>query len=71
MRVKTLIIAFLVLVLGGCRSYKASLSQSTDQTEDKVVVAYVTSWSKVMPDPKYMTHISSGAIKILPLLLEY
>lgn len=58
MRVKTLIIAFLVLVLGGCRSYKASLSQSTDQTEDKVVVAYVTSWSKVMPDPKYMTHIN-------------
>lgn len=34
------------------------LSQSTDQTEDKVVVAYVTSWSKVMPDPKYMTHIN-------------
>ncbi len=25
---------------------------------DKVVVAYVTSWSTVMPDPQYMTHIN-------------
>lgn len=25
---------------------------------DKVIVAYVTSWSRVMPDPKMMTHIN-------------
>lgn len=25
---------------------------------EKVIVAYVTSWSDVMPDPKYMTHIN-------------
>jgi chitinase len=24
----------------------------------KVVIAYVTSWSKVMPDPTYLTHIN-------------
>lgn len=24
----------------------------------KVIVAYVTSWSKIMPDPQYMTHIN-------------
>ena len=26
--------------------------------QDRVIVAYVTSWSDVMPDPKYMTHIN-------------
>lgn len=26
--------------------------------QDKVVIAYVTSWSRVMPDPRLMTHIN-------------
>lgn len=27
-------------------------------SEERVVIAYVTSWSKVMPDPDYITHIN-------------
>ena len=29
-----------------------------DAGTGRVVVAYVTSWSDVMPDPQYMTHIN-------------
>ena len=27
-------------------------------SDTKVIVAYVTSWSSIMPDPQYMTHIN-------------
>lgn len=36
----------------------ASVSRADDKCDDKVIVAYVTSWSKVMPDPRFMTHIN-------------
>lgn len=58
MRFKTSIIALLGLSLVGCRSSRASVESAAVPAEDKVVVAYVTSWSDVIPDPKYMTHIN-------------
>lgn len=33
-------------------------SQSNVQLEKRVIVAYVTSWSDVIPDPAYITHIN-------------
>ena len=37
-----------------------SLSACNGRRQDtgRVVVAYVTSWSDVMPDPQYMTHVN-------------
>lgn len=32
-------------------------AQQSD-SEKKIVVAYVTSWSKIMPEPQLMTHIN-------------
>ena len=40
-----------------CSSVKAEKRQ-TSAPDSKVVVAYVTSWSEVMPEPQYMTHIN-------------
>ncbi|WP_418696688.1 glycosyl hydrolase family 18 protein [Bacteroides sp.] len=40
-----------------CSSVKAEKHQ-TSAPDSKVVVAYVTSWSEVMPEPQYMTHIN-------------
>lgn len=40
-----------------CSSVKAGERQ-TSSPDSKVVVAYVTSWSEVMPEPQYMTHIN-------------
>lgn len=36
----------------------AMLSIASWANSNKVVVAYVTSWSSIMPDPQYMTHIN-------------
>ena len=33
-------------------------SQGQKNVQEKVIIAYVTSWSRVMPDPTYMTHIN-------------
>lgn len=49
---KTFLIIALAL-LGLCTHLKAE-----EVRTDKVVVAYVTSWSDIMPDPQYMTHIN-------------
>lgn len=49
----TLAIAFLWT---SCSS-KPAMEQA-DPLATKVVVAYVTSWTDVMPDPSYMTHIN-------------
>ena len=49
----TLAIAFLWT---SCSS-KPAMEQA-DPMATKVVVAYVTSWTDVMPDPSYMTHIN-------------
>lgn len=45
-----------VLVSSG--SVKSGEEAIAASRESKVVVAYVTSWSEVMPDPQYMTHIN-------------
>ena len=33
-------------------------AEKTVTAKERVIVAYVTSWSRVMPDPKTMTHIN-------------
>ena len=45
-------------VLVSCGSVKSGEEAIAASRESKVVVAYVTSWSEVMPDPQYMTHIN-------------
>lgn len=45
-------------VLVSCGSVKSGEEAIAASRELKVVVAYVTSWSEVMPDPQYMTHIN-------------
>ena len=44
-------------VLLSCSSSKAGELRMAS-SDAKVIVAYVTSWSSVMPDPQYMTHIN-------------
>lgn len=56
MKIKMLMAAALVL-LASCGSAKSGES-TADSLNSKVIVAYVTSWSDVMPDPQYMTHIN-------------
>ena len=48
------IIKLLTVVLLLC---SACVSQQQDKNE-KVVLAYVTSWTSIMPDPNYLTHIN-------------
>lgn len=50
----------IVAVLCYCRIFAADLllAKSTQPSGDKVIVAYVTSWSQIIPDPKAMTHIN-------------
>lgn len=45
-------------VLVSCGSVKSGEKVVAASRDSKVVVAYVTSWSEVMPDPQYMTHIN-------------
>lgn len=45
-------------VLVSCGSVKSGEEAVAASRDSKVVVAYVTSWSEVMPDPQYMTHIN-------------
>lgn len=45
-------------VLASCGSVKSGEEALVVSRDSKVVVAYVTSWSEVMPDPQYMTHIN-------------
>lgn len=56
MKIKMLMAVALVL-LASCGSSKSGES-TADSLNSKVIVAYVTSWSDVMPDPQYMTHIN-------------
>lgn len=44
-------------VLASCGGTKSGESVQ-DPLDSKVIVAYVTSWSDVLPDPRYMTHIN-------------
>ena len=56
-KIKMMMAAALV-VLVSCGSVKSGEEAIAASRESKVVVAYVTSWSEVMPDPQYMTHIN-------------
>ena len=50
-----------IMFLGGALNGQSSAycaKRSAKDANEKVVVAYVTSWSRVMPDAKYMTHIN-------------
>lgn len=46
------IITAAALLLGSCSADKKAIES------DKVVIAYVTSWSSVIPDPAHITHIN-------------
>ena len=58
MKLKSTLAICILLSLAGCRSQGNIVNNDSDPTDNKVVVAYVTSWSDIMPDPKYMTHIN-------------
>ncbi len=49
---KILFAAALMLMAAGCSS------KAPKESSEKVVIAYVTSWSSVMPDPAHLTHIN-------------
>ena len=54
-RMKLMILTALAVLLS-CSSKAGELRMASSDT--KVIVAYVTSWSSIMPDPQYMTHIN-------------
>lgn len=58
MKSKLFFSAIIGLTLLGCHSQKAAKLAADNASDHKVVVAYVTSWSSEIPDPKFMTHIN-------------
>lgn len=54
---KTILLIVMVCIVSSCSSQKAAESNS-ENTNKKIVLAYVTSWSSIMPDPAYITHIN-------------
>lgn len=58
MKFKSIFSATIVLSILACTPQSSVAKDSIGTTDEKVVVAYVTSWSEIMPDPKYMTHIN-------------
>lgn len=52
-----LIVLSVLAVLMSCGNLMAAGEPKTP-ADGKVIVAYVTSWSHIIPDPKYMTHIN-------------
>lgn len=57
MRKLQLMMAAALSLLASCGSTKSGESLA-GPLDSKVIVAYVTSWSDVMPQPQYMTHIN-------------
>jgi chitinase len=58
MKIVRLLVAVLLLS-SACSSKQQPQQQSQLQSQNRpVVLAYVTSWSDVMPDPDYVTHIN-------------
>ncbi len=49
---KIITIVAALALLAGCKA------EQQEVTNDKVVIAYVTSWSSVIPDPAHITHIN-------------
>ena len=58
-KVLYLLLAAALLSLSAC-------GQRLGTGTGRVVVAYVTSWSNVMPDPQYMTHINYAFGHVAP-----
>lgn len=54
MKMKSILAALAILTLAAC----SAPAQKEKDTDSKVVVAYVTSWTDIMPDPTLMTHIN-------------
>jgi chitinase len=54
---KTITLTIVSLLLFSCASTKTA-ENTQNKKEEKIVLAYVTSWSKIMPDPNYITHIN-------------
>ncbi len=55
--IKGIILTFSVLLTTiGCSAKKESPNK--EQVNDKVIIAYVTSWSQTIPDPAHITHIN-------------
>lgn len=52
MKITHVLLCILLLATAGCAN------QQKTQEAEKVVIAYVTSWSEMMPDPTYLTHIN-------------
>ena len=53
MKNRILFFIFIVSLLNSACSSKKS-----EETDERIVLAYVTSWSSVMPEPAYLTHIN-------------
>lgn len=58
MRKLKMVMAAALVVLASCGNVRSGEEAIAASRDSKVVVAYVTSWSEVMPDPQYMTHIN-------------
>jgi chitinase len=54
---KTITLLIVAGLLHSCLSNKTA-EGTTSKKEEKIVVAYVTSWSRIIPDPDYITHIN-------------
>lgn len=52
------IICFVGAFVGSDSVFAGEVALPVSSKDGKVIVAYVTSWSRVMPDPKTMTHIN-------------
>lgn len=53
---KSFILFISALFISGCAS--KSTQKGDDAANNKIIVAYVTSWTSVMPDPTCLTHIN-------------
>ena len=58
MTLRYLLTTILASSLLFCHAGSSQAAPKTGKNAEKVVVAYVTSWSEVTPDPKFMTHIN-------------
>lgn len=55
--IKAIVLSIIACFSLSCSSPKAAESVN-DKKEEKIVLAYVTSWSRIIPDPTYLTHIN-------------
>lgn len=52
-----MMMAAALAILASCSTTKSGES-TANPLSSKVIVAYVTSWSNIVPEPQYMTHIN-------------